>query len=418
MNLPVVRACVVSMFLLLFSFSNSHAQSTIKTYDKQWKVVADFVKKQLPKSALVEVKKIYALAKQENQDAQVIKSLVYMIDLQAENRDNNDLLSIADVEKELAVSKQPATSILNSLLADLYWRYYNNYRWQMYSRTQTVLFKKEDIATWGTEDFHRKISTLYLASIQEERLLQQTRLEPFNAIILKGNVRHLRPTLYDLLADRALDYFKNDERDLRKPAYAFQIDQPEAFATAEEFSRYRFPTRDSFSLQHKALLVYQKLLAFHLSDARPDALLDADIQRILFVRSKSVHPERDKLYFSALERIANKYGNLPAASQAWFFMASYHEEKANSYSPFGDTTHRFARLKARDILERILAQKDSSEGKTNSYNLLSQIKKQQLQFNVEKVNLPQQPFRALVSYRNFTQVYFRLVKQDDKIKKE
>jgi hypothetical protein len=195
--------------------------------------------------------------------------------LQNENREANKDSSIYEIEKEIAVSREPATSILNSLLADLYWNYYEGIRWQLYNRTQTVNFKKDDIATWGTEDFHKKISELYLCSLKEEKLLQQTRLETFDAIVTKGNVRHLRPTLFDLLAHRALSYFENDERDLKKPAYAFEIDQASAFDPEADFVTRKFITKDSLSLQHKALLIYQKLIAFHLKDAKPDALIDS-----------------------------------------------------------------------------------------------------------------------------------------------
>ena len=44
------------------------------------------------KSAFAEVKKIYALAKKEKQDAQIIKALVYMAGLQRETREDNEML--------------------------------------------------------------------------------------------------------------------------------------------------------------------------------------------------------------------------------------------------------------------------------------------------------------------------------------
>ncbi|MBK5273174.1 MAG: hypothetical protein JJE22_19405, partial [Bacteroidia bacterium] len=185
--------------LLSLIISNSYGQVPIKNYEKEWKNVEGFAKKNLPKSALTEVKKIYALAKKEKQDAQIIKSLVYMSGLQQENRENNQIFSINEIEKEIAESNEPVTSILNSLLAGMYWNYYQQHRWQFYNRTQTINFKKDDIATWGAEDFHKKIGELYLQSIKNEKTLQQTKLEPFDAIITKGNVRHLRPTLFDLL---------------------------------------------------------------------------------------------------------------------------------------------------------------------------------------------------------------------------
>ena len=105
---------------------------------------------------------------------------------------------------------------------------------------------------------------MYLQSIQNEKLFQQTKLEPFDAIIVKGNVRHLRPTLYDLLAHRALEYFKSDERDIDKPAYAFEIDQASAFDPATDFITRKFITKDSLSLKHKALLFIKNLLPFIL----------------------------------------------------------------------------------------------------------------------------------------------------------
>ncbi len=410
-------------FLLAISFFggfllNSHGQVPLKNYEKEWKSVDALVKKNLPQSALEEVKTIFPPAKNENPDAQVINALVYMTWLQSENRENNEILSIGELEKEMTESKEPVTSILKSLEAEIFWNYYQQHRWQLYNRTQTEKFDKADIATWGIEDFHKKISELFLQSVKEEKLLEQTKLEPFDAIITKGNVRQLRPTLYDLLAFRALSYFETNERDVKKPAYAFTIDQASAFDPAADFVTRKFPTDDSLSLQHKALLIYQRLIAFHLNDTKPDALIDADLQRIQFVKENSVHPDKDRLYFNAIDHIARQYGYLPAATQAWYLLAKYYDEKADGYHPYGDSTHRFDRIRAKEICEKVLQQKDSSEGKINCYNLLNEINKRSLQFTVEKVNLPNQSFRAFVKYRNFNLLYLRLIRADEKLKEQ
>ena len=418
MKMPFVKTLILFTSFFSLSIMNTDGQSPIKNYAKEWKKVETFAKKGLPKSALEEVRKIYALAKAEKQDAQVIKALVYFTGLQSENREDNEIFSIAEVEKEIAASKEPVTAILKSLLAEMYYNYYQQHRWQLYNRTKTDKFSKSDIATWDAEDFHKKIGELYQQSVKEEKLLQQSKLEPYDAIIVKGNVRHLRPTLYDLLANRALNYFENDERDIKKPAYAFEINQASAFDPAADFVTRKFTTKDSFSLQHKALLIHQKLIAFHLNDTKPDALIDADLQRIQFVRSNSTHPDKDQLYFNAVTHIANQYGNTSAASQAWYLVAAWHEEKASDYKPFGDTTQRYARIKAKEILERVVQQKDSSEGKINARNLLISINNKSFQFTVEKVNVPAQSFRALVKYRNIANLHFRVIKATEALKKQ
>ncbi|HEX2627396.1 MAG TPA: MG2 domain-containing protein, partial [Chitinophagaceae bacterium] len=339
-----------------------------------------------------------------------------MSQLQDEIREENDPLSITEIEKEIPSAKEPARSILYSVLAGMYYDYYQQVRWQLYDRTKTTDFKKEDINTWDADDFHKKIGDLYLQSIKEEKLLQQTKLDAYSAIIIKGNMRHLRPTLYDLLAHRALGYFENDERDISNPAYAFEIDGANAFDPAADFITRKFPTRDELSLHHKALLTYQKLIAFHLKDAKPDALIDADLARLNFVRNKSVHPDKQQLYFNAVNHIANQYGNTPAAAQAWYMLAEFHETNAATYKPYGDTTYRLSRVKAREICEKVLLQKDSSEGRTNCHNLLIRLKAPDMQVSIEKVNVPGQPFRVLMGYRNFNTVYLRIVKPDAKLK--
>ncbi len=412
-----LKSCTVFFSLFILFSMTARSQNPVKNYTKEWKEAEAFIEKSLPQSAMTVVKKIYALAKKDKQDAQVIKSLIYMGTLQEEIREDNDQLNIAEIEKEITTSREPATSILKSHLAELYWNYFNKVRWTLYNRTQTVSFKKDDIATWGAEDFHKKTTELFLASVKEYRMLQQTKLEPFEALITKGNMRHLRPTLYDLLAFRALAYFENDEKEITKPAYAFEIDQASAFDPAADFATRKFITRDSLSDSHKAILLYQQLIAFHLNDSKPDALIDADLQRLAYIKDKSVHPDKDKLYYTALNHIARQYGNLPAASQAWFLMASELVEKANDYKPHGDTTHRYDKVKAKEILETILAQKDSSEGKTNAYNLIRDINARSLEFKLEKVNIPSQAFRALVTYRNISKLHLRIIKADDALKK-
>jgi hypothetical protein len=165
-------------------------------------------------------------------------------------------------------------------------------------------------------------------------------------------------------------------------------------------------------------LIYQKLLAFHLNDVKPDALIDADIDRIEFVNNNSVHPNKEDLYFNTINHIARQYENHPAATQAWYLLAAYYNIKANEYKPYGDSTERFTRIKAKEICEKVLKQKEQSEGWVNCYNLLNSITQQHFSFNIEKVNIPAQPFRTLVEYYNMCIIHFRIIQPTETLKKE
>jgi uncharacterized protein YfaS (alpha-2-macroglobulin family) len=392
------------------------AQKSKSNYDAQWKKIENFQKKGLTKSALQEVENIYNSAKKNNNDAQIIKALLFKINLQQNTEEDASVKNIDSIENEIRIAKEPAKSILQSIAAQLYWNYFQQNRYKIYQRTNTVNFDKKDIATWTSDELNEKIAELFVASLKNEKLLQQTKLEPFDAIISKGNVRYLRPTLYDLLAHRALDYFKNDERNITRPAYAFEINNPVAFAPVNEFISANFISKDSTSLHQKALIIFQKLLAFHENDKNPDALIDADLERINFVNQYAIMQNKDSLYLAALKHLSEKYADNPLSAQATFLIAQNIYTKAIQAHQNGDSVSEYTIVKAKEILDDLVKKFPKSEGGINAQNLLKTILHPSLSLATEKVNVPSQPFRTLVNYQNFNTVYFRIVSLTPELK--
>jgi len=395
-------------------------QATPAGYDAKWAIVDSLANKAgLPQSALKEINDIYARAKQEHNDAQQIKALVYRIVEENATRENDDTTAIKELETAYSGAAQPARSILLSLEAGTYRHYFQRNRWKIYGRTATVNFVKTDIATWTTGDFQHTISSLYLRSLQAEELLKRIPLQQYEPILIKGNVRYLRPTLFDLLAHEALSYFVSSETDIRQPANVFEIDDTAVFADAAVFSAHSF-SRDGpafhadkpVQLKFQALLLFQRLISFHLSDARPDALIDADISRLEFARDNGVMEDKDEKYLQALAHITARYGDQPTAAQAWYLQAEAVNTAAEQSKVSGDTASRSGNIRAKAICDRVLAEKDSSEGKTNCRLLLANILQKKLNLQIENVNPPDKPMRSLVRWSNFTRLYLRLVRTD------
>lgn len=416
--MKIVPPCcqyLILIFILTITM-HTYGQISIKNYTSEWKVADELARKGLSRDAFEQIKKIYQLAKKEKQDAQMIKAALYMVQTQSETREDDQTAGIRELEKEMNESTGATRSILTSLVASQYQAYYQTVRWQLYDRTATSGFDQKDVSTWGMEDFHKKIGALFLKSISDEALLKKTRLEPYDAIITPGNMRKLRPTLYDLLVFRALQYFSSDERNIKKPAYAFEINSASAFDPAADFIHRRFETKDSASLEYHALLLYQKLIAFHINDPAPDALIDVDLARIQYVRQKSVHPDKDQLYFMAINHVAEQYQSAPAAAQAWFLQAQWFNEQADQYLNSPDSVYRYERVKAVEVCEKVIRENPQTEGGINAYNLLRQIRTPSLHFSAEHVNVPDKPFRVLVKYKNTNKVWLRLVKAADYIR--
>jgi len=410
------------LFLVIFlltGITSTNMAQIKKDYAANWKKVEALEKKGLTKTALQEVLVIYNMAVKDNQDAQQIKACMYQVKYRNMVEEDSHENNIFFVDTLVAKAKAPAKNILQSMQAEMFWQYLQHNRWKFYDRTKQVEEKSKDITTWSIDKLYATITTLYKASLQNDALLKNTKLDGLDAIIIKGeNTRQLRPTLYDFLAHRALEYFMNDEDGVTKPAYQFKIDDAAAFSGAGDFIKASFITRDTSSLQHKALLLLQDIIQFHIADANPDALIDADLVRLNFVNQYGVMEGKEKLYEAALLAIEQKYTNNPAIAQAMFLRGSIYYSRGQEFEPFTKTQNQLEIKRAKALFEIIYARFPKSEGGINAKNAIGQIEQPALHVETEKVNVPLQPFRSLVKYKNIKTLYLRVIKTSrEEIKK-
>jgi hypothetical protein len=104
----------------------------------------------------------------------------------------------------------------------------DNHRYQLYNRTNTNA-RSEDLKTWSLRNFQDEIDSLFQTSLLNAEASKKQSLSAFDPIIIRGNTRHLRPTLYDLLAHRALEYYAAAERDVTKRIRGLRLEQPPSF---------------------------------------------------------------------------------------------------------------------------------------------------------------------------------------------
>lgn len=402
---------IAAVFLLInFNFLKVQAQPT-NDYKAEWAKTEQLEKKGLTQDALKEVVKIFDAASKAGNHAQTIKAAMYQMKyrnmVEEDNRENN----IFYVDTLIARTKLPAKNILQSMQAELFQSYRQQNRYKLYSRTQLSSEVSNDINTWSLAKLNATIEALYKASLQNEAALKSTPLNGLDAIITKGkNSRHLRPTLYDFLAHRALDYFIDGENDVAQPSYKFIINDERAFAPVANFIQTKFTSRDTSSLYFNAILLLQNLLRFHSADANKEALLDADLKRLAFVNNHGVFPDKSKLYEAALQSIETTYAGNPAVAQAMYLRAQEYMERGNTYQPLTNTANQFDLQKAKELLELAIKQYPKSPGALASQSLLTQITQPYLNLETEKVNVPGEAFRTLVRYKNSPTIYLRIIK--------
>ncbi len=410
-----MRKLLFSLFCLTgFSFA---AQAGDSSYAKTWSVIDTLIMaKDLPQSALAEVNKLYDRAKREKQPAQAIKCLLYTLSL--ENRIGSDDINqqAGRLKKEINRAEGLAEkSILHTLLAKLYHRFYQEQRWNILNRKNTTAKDSSDLYTWSAEDLQKSVEESHTSALRQAELLYNIPLNSFDAVMLKGNdsTGIYKNNLLDLLATEALEYYKAYENNGYKISFKNKLTNPALLSTAAIFMHTDFGGKGREEPQWKAILLYQQLMRMHSQAGNTNMLAQYDIDRIEWINKNGQFGKKEQLYRSALNSMLKAHSNSTAAARPLYLLATLEMDHAASYEPFGDTTDRYAfgkALKVIDTAQQLLG--EVSWGKNGFHRLYHRITSVSLNGRVEKINLPGKPFRALISYRNLDTVYARIYKTD------
>ncbi len=408
--------------VLIFSISVNSQNSSYDACEDQWKIVEQFEKKGLPKSALAEVEKIYKKAKRTKNHPQVVKTLLYKSKYALTLEENAQLKIINELKKESGTTGFPTKNILESVIADLYWQYFQQNRWRFYNRTNTSQkVDTTDFRTWDLQTIFEETHLHFQKSLDNSLESQQVDLKQFNDILTtQSGSKKFRPTLYDFLAHRAIDFYKLDERNLKRPSYKFEIKEPNLLGKNDVFIAMQLQSKDSLSQQLHALHLYKNLTLFHYRDEDPSALVYLTFERLNFIRTNAILDESDKneVYLQTLTALKKSYENHEISAEIDHQIALFYNQQANAYVPLDRTEHRWKRKKALEICKAAIAKFPTSSGADKCKSLHQLILNESLTITAEKFVPINRPSRLLVSYKNTDQLYFKALKINEKQRKK
>ncbi len=416
---------VTSVFASVGLLSPPSIQTTLvfppgSTYDKEWKRVDSLQDKGLYRSAMELVQSIYDKAKKDENTPQAVKALLHRLKYEQNIEEYDQEKAIDKLTKEIASTKFPLKNILYSITAETYWNYYHSNRWKILGRSVTVNFDAGSIETWDLNHITDQAFKHYLLSLSNEDSLKRTPLKPFGEILESGtsDARKIRPTLYDFLAHRAVDFFTGEEADITKPAYTFELQSEDYFQPYTNFPKFVLENKDSLSQKYYAMRIFQDLLAFHANDSNPATIIDADLKRLAFVRSKHTSPYRDSLYMEALLELEKRFYKHPSSTEVSFKIAMEYYERGNKYNARKSDDFKWDKKKALELCEQTISRHKYAYGIDQCKALKSRILDHTMDLKVEKVNFPEKPIKISFDFRNLKTVYFRIIAMDvDKFNK-
>ncbi|WP_218598426.1 alpha-2-macroglobulin [Polaribacter sp. NJDZ03] len=392
---------LTTTLIMIIAFSSfSNAQDAFKDL---WLQVDRFEKDNLPKSALEIVDKIYAKADKEENSPQLIKTLFYKSKYSLTLEEDAQLIIIDNFKKHIAKSEFPTRNVLENILGNLYWQYFNENRYKFYNRTKIASstsseFKKGDFRTWDLETLFKEIHCHFETSLENAEVLQKTDIYDYSDILqISKESKTYRPTLYDFLANNALDFYKSSETSITRPSYKFVLDNSDFLSDYKTFSDLKIETEDHLSLQFNALKIYQNLIQFHTKENNLNALVDIDIQRINFIYEHATFTHKKKIYLSTLNKTKQYFIKNEASALYTFQIAKYHREQANNTLAFS-------------ICNEVINEFPRSMGAQKCAVLKSQILEKSLSITAEQFVPINTNSRALINYKNIDNIYFTAYK--------
>ncbi|MDR0743254.1 MAG: hypothetical protein LBF05_02720 [Tannerella sp.] len=407
----------------------SHNKPIVKKemnkYVEEWAAIDSLRRQGLPKSLLPKVDSIYQSALAEENDEQLIKAVIFRMNSTGITEENDEGANkiFNDLKMDAEKISQPARSIVYSMIGQMYEEFYNRNARTISRLTNTVI-NPEDIHTWDARSLAEEAVKYYDLSLQDAGILQNEPVDRYKDILLAGYDPVYQPTLYDLLANRALAYYASDYNVHSLPQQTFVANDPNYFAEAQAFSKLTIRTEDRLSPVYLSLKTYQDLLRFHLDrsnfgslfgKANEDvtALTDVDLRRMAYLKDKGRYADNERMYEEALARMSKVYKPYESNAAVLLRSGGFYLDMGRKWRFDKNQENKSGYAKAYNMYERMTTEY-TGQLSSNAEALRENILCRELNVRFEGTQLPGKPFLALLGYRNVDTLYktvYRLTKE-------
>lgn len=366
---------------IIFSFTillllNMNAQNY--PFAQKWQKIESQLNDGKLKSTQPLIDDVYKASIKENNTANLIKSLVFKSKIAIQTSYDEDIVlkEKNNIQSELNKAKGVEKAVMQSILAELFIDYFQENQYKIKSRTNLADNKSDDFRTWDTNAFLKEIDKLLTASLENKNLLSQTPIQNLE-ILMQGNEkwRFLRPSVYDVLANRAVDFYRD-----------FMLENQEFNQTERN---------------QKIESIFKNLIESHKINLDKSPLIEAELQLLLYKfagenNRTELHIELDKLY--------KKYSNFEWSTHVL-------SEIAKNYMTNEEEEKRF--VKAMKICDLAISKAPKSYGGIICNELKKQIKLPEIELNTDGTFYANKYNPLFIKHKNTDKLFYKIFKLNE-----
>ena len=399
---------ILVLFILGIACSSIAQNLSNKHKPQAWQSIDSLLHLGLIQSAEAEIEQLFEYAKSSQSHKDFIKALFYKLKLDKNKENPNDF--IAELSHEISISQPPQLQILHSFLGDFYKQYYYHHRWEIDQKTHIPAVLSLDITQWSKQNFLENAQTHFLASLQNKDALYLIPISDFNSILMVDSSEFkFYPSLYDLLANRAIQYFSQNLSStflLKNKPHETNYLLP-----TQEFLDQEIKIVEEGDYKIQTLKIYQSLSRLHQQNSDSIALVRTELNRLRFIK-KNFHTtsKSNENLLRILNDLAETHMELEVSAEVYFEMANLHANEGLKYDPFTKKEFRWEKKKAVKWAEKAVHLFPNSLGGKACASFLKQIQNPTIELKLREVNLPDQPILSSLTYKNINRIYFRLIR--------
>ncbi len=383
-----------------------------ENYSEQWRSVDSLEVRGLVESADSLTIGIIASARKNKDHLQVIKGKIYHYKLYQVNHEDSNQYILDDLNTTIAGMPVPYKNVLLSYKASMLDQYFKENRWKSRGRSDIDDPDSGSIETWSLNLLRDSIHAAYKKSLQQEKVLIATSAGEIEELLFSFPLnRKYRPTLYDVLAHRALDHYSNTSNFASIRAEDnFSFSSPHLYADTPEFIAISFPEAAHYTSGVKVLQTWQKLEALHDANNETVAKVFAQLNRLEYVNSQYTGKDKWGHYEDALANLSAQYEGQEVNSLILFNLAMSFYDRSTETGEDGKLLHPNFLKKAVDLAEKITKEFPNTNSSQKAYNLISTITKVELHAKVPAILAPGEPGRMFLSYKSLDSLEMKIYK--------
>ncbi len=395
-------------FLLLPLLSYSQQDN----YSEQWKKIESLEARGLVESADSLVTEVLTSASKRKDHIQVIKAKIYHYKFYQINTENSNQFILDDLNSTISSLPAPYKNVMQSYKAMMLEQYYQENRWRSRDRNKTDDPAQGSIDAWDLKTVQDSIHAVYERSLQNEKILISTPAGDIEELLFSNLLnRKYRPTLFDVLAHRALSYYSNTASFTSVNADdEYELNTPDLYSDTPRFIKLTFPEIAGHTSGVKVLKTRQKLETLHFAEKNTEAFVYAQLSRLEYVNSQYTGASKWSLYVEALENLSEQYKNKELQALILLDLAMTYYNRATETDEEGKLLNPDFYTRALNMAEKITMDFPGTDTAQKAYNLISTITNIQLNAKVPANLAPNEPGRIYLSYKSLDTLQLKIFK--------